>query len=173
MATKKTGNPPGGSRKPAKPRRDRAGRPKVALRNHHERLLRALQVVLIGFGIDARKAVQTIELFSGFPEVDVEVSFKARFPATDNMVPVSFDLSRLARGEAGRPLLERLRSRVDYAQRAMRDLSDDDRNWLLNTAAAILLNMPGGTLDARQKRAATDFLLGRIGGERKAIKPKP
>jgi hypothetical protein len=107
MVTKRTGNPP--------------HRPKVALRDHRERLLRALQVVLTGCGIDTHKATQLIALFSEFPEVDVEVSFKARFPATDDFSPVGFDLSKIARGAKGKRPLERLKSRIDYLQ-AMRVL---------------------------------------------------
>jgi hypothetical protein len=164
MATKRTGKPrTGRPRKPLSPRRGR-GRPKVALRNHPERLLRALQVVLIGRGIRPRKAAQLIALFSEFPEVDAEADFKARHPATDGYV-VGFDLSKKARGDTGKRALERLKSRVDYLQ-TLRDLTDDDRRWLLHASAAILMSSHP-TLDARQKRAAVAFLLERMGGDPK------
>jgi hypothetical protein len=157
MATKRTGKP--------------RGRPKVALRNHPEKLLPALQVVLTGCGIRARKAAQLIALFSEFPEVEVEVGFKARFPATDGFAHVGFDLSKIARGGPEKRPLGRLESRVGYLQ-ARRDLTDDDRRWLMRAAAAILMNMPGGapTLDARQRRAATAFLLERMDGDPKLAK---
>ena len=167
MATKRTGKPRGRPRKPAKPRRGR-GRPKVALRDHPERLLRALSGVLISCGIAARKAALLCALFSEFPEVDADADFKAKHPATDDYVPVGFDLSKIARGNPGKRPLERLARRIKYLQ-APRDLTDDDRRWLMHAAAAILMNMPGGapSLDAQQRRAATALILERMGGDPK------
>jgi hypothetical protein len=121
-------------------------------------------------------------LFSEFPEVDADEDFKARFPGRDDSVPIGFDLSRITRGDKEKRLLKRLDSRVGNLQIRLDDLTDADRLYLVHASATILMNVLP-TLDAQQKRAATAFLLERMGGDpklaeifgarRKAIKAEP
>jgi hypothetical protein len=150
-----------------RPPRRSPGRPRFVLRDHPDRLLYALFMVLKAGGMTERRAAVLITLFSECKEVLPEDDFVAKMATekgTDGFVALGFEMIK-ARGHPLASALDRLEGRARTI-RKKRPLSQADAAWLQNISAALLLVF-SPILSPDQKKAAICYLI------KRAREPRP
>jgi hypothetical protein len=161
MASKPTGRPRGRPKtaKPKIPPRER-GRPKINLRDSHDRLFLALKTALAACGCSERTAAVVTFLFSECAEAPPENEFAAGMLAKDGMIAIGFRPLK-ARGGDEKNLLRRIEGRCSTF-RKKRVLSQAERAWLANIST-LFFQCLMSTLSSKQKKLSATLLTKRAG----------